>query len=385
MSIAERLKVQQLLGYRVTFCPEPDDRWNLYEDGISATGLELFLEDKEQFRLAQVKGWRSKNTKPSLAFGDFGHCVLEKAYGSVSLPRDGDVQRWVAEVQKDKRKEMGRLTEFQSDALEKTAGLVEIVLQAYIKRWAGDWKGGTYPIKTIVATPAKWLSLEEWFEVPFDFGNGRPIKIVGKRDGVFETTRRTTWVQDHKFKSVIKEEDIALTLPYDTQQMLYLWVSWKQGLKPAGTVLNVIRRPGQHDTGNLKQFLDKVRKDVNPKRWDHYFLRFAMPVTKTEVEAWANRFLFPALSELRDWYEGKVWHYLRPGSLMNKYGRCDLFDLIVRDQERDYYRREKRNGPRGDNKKRSNKGSGEAAVETPAARPTPGRVRVAVRVRGTGR
>jgi hypothetical protein len=150
---------------------------------------------------------------------------------------------------------------------------------------------------------------------------------------VFLDPRGKVYVFDTKCLSVVNEADIVATLPLDLQFMLYLWVTREELKKmPAGITMNIPRRPGQHwlvqDT--LQSFLERVQKDVsNAKRYDHYFIRFDMDITKGELDWWKRNQLDPIMLDLRLWWDGVTPHYMNPKNLVTKYGRCGMFDAIT--------------------------------------------------------
>ena len=307
-------------------------RWDFWSEGVTSSLLSSFLECREQTRLYYVEGWKPKGTKLALAFGTCCHWVLENIYrGSKSAPSPVLPKAVIRMYDQRWKDEVGKPSQQQIEVHNMAVGLANVVLPHYLRRWAGDFPGGKYLGKPGVPVPAKWLGLEKQFSVPYTYPDGKKTRIRGTRDGVFQDKNGDVWVFDTKCRSVIIEEDIEDTLPLDLQQMLYLWAYEQETEKvAAGTVMNIIRRPG-HRLGrdeSLGVFFKRVGKEVE-KKPDHYFLRFKMEVTGSDMIHWRREVLDPLMQDVRNWVEGGGAHYLNPNSLITKYGRCNLFNAIV--------------------------------------------------------
>lgn len=319
--------------------------WNPWVEGLSSSTLGLWLKCREQFRLEMVEGWRNESVPLALAFGTCMHWCLERLYQANVVP--ADPKKWakkrVSEFEALWKEERPGASQKQLETQERVYGLAEAVLPAYVQRWAGDFPGGEYPVQTKVAAPKKWAALETRFKVWWTFSDGKQMPIVGTRDGLFRDKRGKLRVFDTKCRSIINEEDTIDLLPTDLQQMLYLWSVWSEfGEVPAGTTMNIVRRPGhrQGTDESLKEFCARVAKEVSdPKRYDHYFMRFQMDITLGEIESWRDNVLGPILEDFRAWWEGRAPHYLNPEALVSKYGRCAMFGKIVFNNNVGLYRR----------------------------------------------
>jgi hypothetical protein len=316
------------------FRGEEKSVWRLYEHGVTSSLLSSYLLCREQTYLHYVKGYGAPISPIALEYGSCIHWVLEQAYGNPKrLPTDDNIHVWLRCYEAKWRAENRRQTAAQAEMMEKVYGMASCVLPHYFKRWSGDFTGNYGKFKPGTKRPAKWLSLEQEFAVPYTYPDGKVVTIRGKRDGVFLDPRGKVYVFDTKCLSVVNEADIVATLPLDLQFMLYLWVTREELKKmPAGITMNIPRRPGQHwlvqDT--LQSFLERVQKDVsNAKRYDHYFIRFDMDITKGELDWWKRNQLDPIMLDLRLWWDGVTPHYMNPKNLVTKYGRCGMFDAIT--------------------------------------------------------
>jgi len=319
--------------------------WDFWEHGVSQSFIQLFRSCKEQTRLAFVEGWTSRKSSLALDFGTCCHVALSELHGKKKVPTVNQIDRAIDVFEKDWKREYPKPTTKQTEEIHHVMALAKPVLEAYVKRYAGDW-GGKYPFRNKTVVPATWLHLESRFRVPFEFEDGKIVWLNGRFDGGFEDNRKIArkWLFETKTKAMIQEDIIVDLLPLDVQVMLYLWALWKtEGVRPTGVLYNVIRRPGLRQ-GKAEQFVDfikRVREDVfKPARQDHYFIRWELQITKKELEVWERTQLRPMLEEIRLWWEGKSPHYLNESALVAKYGRCSLYEPIVNGNFNDCFQRE---------------------------------------------
>lgn len=319
--------------------------WQFWSDGISSSFLYNFMNCLEQTRLMYVEGWGSRTTPLAMEFGSCMHWVFEQVYGTkqATLPNAQELVDLVSQYEKLWLRNVPMPIPRQLENQELVYGMADAVLPYYFARWEGDFTG-TYRWHNNTTAPVEWHSLEEVFKLPYTFPDGRQTVLRGKRDGVFIDRRGKFWVFDTKCRSVINHDDALETLHMDIQQMLYLYVTAIE-LKqmPAGVIMNIVRRPGQRrgQGEELPPFLGRIRKDVsNPKRFDHYFIRYEMTIDRNELIEWKKNQLDPIMTAVRLWWEGKTPHYMNPNALVTKYGHCSLYAPIVRNEYSMCYRRE---------------------------------------------
>lgn len=340
--------------------------WNFYKHGVTASFLDSFLTCREQTRLAFVEGWSSRDVSLALEFGSCCHWILEQAYSALGMTFHRTSQtygsleqmrsQWVSEETRAYHQkwlsQVDAPTQRQLQQQEFVYGLAEGVLPTYFRRWDGDFNGGKYLYNNNTVCPTRWISLEETFESLYTYPDGLQVPIRGKRDGVFVSPKGGVWIFDTKCRSIIKDEEILETLPSDLQQMLYASVTMKEMLEnpkkyagrtvPTGTVMNIIRRPGQRQKSypNLKALLEKVRSEVsNPKKFDHYFIRYQMVFDKGDIQKWKKETLDPLMLDVRGWYEGTTPHYATHRNLTTKYGKCFMYNPMVKNDFSQCYRR----------------------------------------------
>ena len=293
----------------------------------------MFLNSLEEARLKLVYGFRSRGEPIYFAFGTCMHWMLEKLYEKGTLPTMKQRKRLLVQYGKAWSKDCPRPTMYQTQQQELVRGLASVVLPAYCQRWAGDFKGGKYPVRTVTAQPHTWASLETRFRVPYTFPDGAQTWLNGTRDALFLTRKLDPWGFDNKCLKIIKPDDITDTMPVDLQMMFYVLAMYLEGeFVPCGIIKNIIRRPGQvrNSSETLKGYLGRVALDVqNRKKWDHYFQRYQLKISKAEVMTWRMQWLDPIMLDMRLWWEGKRPTYPNPLTLLTKYGRSDMFDAIV--------------------------------------------------------
>jgi len=331
--------------------------WDFNRDGVSQGFIHSYINCREQTRLRYKELWTSKNDPIFREFGSCFHWLIpwslqkqfKKPSGTASIKRavDSYYCLW--------KKQNPKLTVKKTEQMDYVLGLAEKVLPAYLKRWRGDYADQKYTMGCDVVRVKKWMSFEETWKEPYEFkvqqldALGKVItKIIqlflrGKFDGVFIDKKSGLWLFETKCLSVIKEDEIMELLPLDIQCMLYLLaIKLKYNKKPKGVLYNIVRRPGlrQGKTETLKQLLGRVEKDVNdPKRQDHYFKRIEMVIDWSEVEEWQRTFLDPVLKEIRAWSQGEIKTWMNPDALTSKYGRCELYHLIVHAAKQNFFQR----------------------------------------------
>jgi len=333
------------LSPKVLFRGEQPSLWSPYRDGISQSMVAKFLQCREQTRLHFVEGWTSRRESMPIQFGTCVHWVLSEAYGKKqkTSPSMTWVKKKLVEYTEVWKRELQRMaTTQENEEHVETLNMAEIVLSAYFQRWDGDFIGA-YRVGNTTVRPHEWIGLEQKFNLPYVY-NGREVFLRGMRDGVFRTVNNKTWLLETKTKGVIDEAGIEDTLFFDFQVLLYLLTLYRANPKdvPRGVVYNVIRRPGLRlgKTESWTDFLARVSKDVNdPKRSDHYFIRFQLEISKKELLDWEENTLKPTIEDICKWFDGESPHYMNSSALLAKYGRCDMFEPIVRNNFSGHFQR----------------------------------------------
>lgn len=321
----------------------PNDRdslWKLEKHGVSQSFISKFMQCREQTRLSFCEGWTSKLPSKPREFGSCGHWILKQIYSAKTKKSREDLLHWIGEYRKLWRSLVPMPLEAQLTVQEECYMIMEALLRGYLHRYQGDWTG-KYSFDNPTVKPYKWLGLEDQFKFDYEYEDGVVVPIRGMFDGVFESKQGTVWLFETKFLSRVDEEGLEDLLPHNLQVMLYLTALMQRNeTAPKGVLYNVVRRPAlrQKKDESMPQFVERIYQDVL-QRPDHYFIRWDMTITKAELLKWRREFLDPVMKEIRNWSLGIAPHYMNPDALINKYGRSDFYELIVRNNTAVYYKR----------------------------------------------
>jgi hypothetical protein len=305
--------------------------WDLYRDGVTQGSLRRFRTCPEQFYLHYVEGWSAKSQSDAIAFGDAFHNVLSEVHQGRSINNATDRYK--------KQSIVPKMTASMREDLETLCGQIRVVTDAYMKFWHKDKK------------KRKWIAREKKFST--GYGAALNIPLKGRWDGLYEEGKKL-WLHETKTKSQIDELSIPSLLPFDLQTMLYCYTAEQTyGKKIAGTVYDCVRRPGLRRGAKetLKDFLARTKADI-ANRPKHYFMRWEVSLSSTDVSRWVEHQLRPRVLELVRWWEdikprikegGSRWdsplHFIDDAGLVGRYGRCDLFFAITQQNYHNLYRR----------------------------------------------
>jgi hypothetical protein len=298
--------------------------WDLYQDGLTMSFINKWLACRRQCYLEYVEGWTPKQEDIWFTFGKLVHAILSDSYAA---------GRNICVEYLNKDPLLGQLSLAIPDK-EALYGLAETVLQAYFVLYEQDFKHN-------------WVHNETNFKIdylsPIDKFTSIPLR--GRWDGGIVTPKGSYYLMDHKILSMIQEDNIQLVAKYDTQCMLYLLAASKlsQSGPPVGIIYNIIRRPNhkQKENESLKDF-GKRLTDIIYKDLGHFFIRIPIQITQDEINNWKDTFLYGVLIEIEEWVR-LMYNptYVNPNALVSKYGRCQMFDIIVKNDYSGYYKREK--------------------------------------------
>lgn len=333
--------------------------WNLYRDGCTSTFLDTFNDCYEQARLAYVEGWQSHTNPIYIEFGSCVHDILHNVYrawwenkldaGIFGKDDSTSLESLVIEEVDRYQRKWNSLNEAptptQLQDMELVYGWSEAVLPAYLRRWNGDFTGKYTNLVNPSAHPTEFLSLEEEFKVPYVYPDGVTIWLRGKRDFAYRDKTKKKRILDTKCLGVIKDDEIIDMFPHDLQQMMYLLADLTEtGEMAAGSVKNVIRRPGQRRSKKggveepLENFMARIKAEYDDAdNWDMKdekttgcFVRFEMTISEKELLDWKERTFDPMMQHLRDWVDGKTPHFARHKHAVTKYGPAGMYQPIIK-------------------------------------------------------
>jgi len=324
--------------------------WKL-EDGLTYSSLSRWLRCREQFVLSVMEGWTPKRISTPLTFGTMFHLCLELQFLSPELTPDQITGIATSHVHKS-LSARGALPKEDRDKVAQVKGMITVLFPAYIEYW--QWRD----------EDLEWIERECRFQFNHTVRRYSPrvegssavrdskdtvVPLRGMRDGAFRDNLGNLFLFETKTKSKIDESVLTGTLRQDFQTLLYCYsLMVEHGECPLGVLYNIVRRPSQKfgakDT--MGSFLSRIKKDVD-KRPEHYFLRYNIQLTKEDIATFIRCTLDPMLRSFLDWYETissdhmqrfeSQLHFMNPNALVDQYGKCDLFDLLVREARALYY------------------------------------------------
>lgn len=314
--------------------------WNL-DYGVTYSSLSTWEQCPEQFALAYIDGWTSKRIHVPFEFGHVMHSAIEHQFGG-KTPEE--VIYHVTEAYYKKRLPT-LLHSSERDVLDTICETAKITFPAYCRYWQQDDAG------------LDWLVREGQFSVPYKLAHPagfRTLRLRGMRDGVYRT-RKTGIVGlfETKNKSRISEQEIKDGLHADMQTLMYaLATQLETGHTPTQVLYNVIRRSDiyRRKGESLGDLMKRLKEDIQ-KRPDFYFMRFIVDLLPSDVEEFRRKTLDPLLVRFVDWWESvkknpdargrwkSPYHFRSLQNLIGKYGKANLWEVIVNDNTRSYYRR----------------------------------------------
>ncbi len=311
-----------------------NSHWDLWKDGVTQGSLELFLNCREQFRLAMVEGWTSKKESIPLEFGSAFHHVLAQVH---------DKKRSVEKAVFHYAQTKPVLTGKDKEEFTFLMAQVAIVADAYLRYWK------TYDEGKV------WVCREKTFNYPHqcdllaELVCPQVVPLQGRWDGVFvhnfnnPKTLNTIRIHETKTMGQIDGDGIRLSLPMNLQTMLYAYVAGQMSDSDVdGVLYDVVRRPqlrqGVKEVNSA--FLERIQKAIQD-RPDFYFLRWEVGLKQRDITTWVKQQLDPILYQLAEWsIDPKRHHFTSPKALFSRYGsRCDLFDLMTRGNSFGLYKR----------------------------------------------
>jgi hypothetical protein len=317
--------------------------------GITQSALTDFMACREQFGARYIDGWTPKGLSIPLEFGTvIHHCIQRQITKGASSP-----EKIVAEVcaayDKSRR---GDLKGVAYDDFQRMLTMAEALFPIYAKHNAAD------------DAKQKWIGRERVFSVEhtFSLGHSAPTQLYlnpgtakvllrGMRDGEYRIHDGTLGLFETKTKSSIDDVAIQAALRSDLQTMFYLLaLQIEYGETPTEVLYNVIRRPQLRMSvkETFADFKKRIQQDI-VNRLGFYFRRYQVTILPQDIAAFVRTTLDPALRLLLQWADSisadpfdrfqSPLHFRNLNALFNKYGKCQLYDLLVLGHEKGYYRR----------------------------------------------
>lgn len=168
---------------------------------------------------------------------------------------------------------------------------------------------------------SKSVSQEEVFDISYTLPSGRSIRLRGKFDGI-DRIGKELCLQENKVKGDIDVDKLMTELPSNLQTMFYVLALSSSNRMPSAVRYNVIRRPlsdwrgsfnikqrkgrktkqGLVGTETDEQFHDRLGSLMS-ENGDHFFMRWRVPITKSDLKRFCDECLHPILENLCDDFE----------------------------------------------------------------------------------
>lgn len=278
--------------------------------GVSVSCLNMFLACREQCRLRYVLGYKPLLQKSVFLEGGIYHDGIKditRYYRDKKKANEGGAIKVALKFLKETEKEWssGKSKTADREVALSTVDKGTAILPGYIHRWYKD------DIKR------EWELVEDKFEVPLQMSDGKTIKFIGYYDATFKDKKKK-WIKESKFKARISDgyEDSLIN---DLQVQGYVASLKMGGDAPAGCLFDITRKPAirNRQGESKKDYIDRLMDDVE-KRRDHYFNRYRITYTKTEINDAVMRLEF-LVQTFWDWW--KQCHKER--DLLFNSGHCE--------------------------------------------------------------
>jgi hypothetical protein len=237
-------------------CRPPQD-YIMKRDGITQSMCGNFLSCPLRGMLA-INRWTRPDKAMNTRFGSLFHDTLDKIYsnGITSIQK---IEKMIDAYLAQHAKEWGSSADQKA---EFDAALASALFEVYLEKWEDDF------------TKKKFTAVEQTVEADI-IG----YKLRAKIDGEYKSKTGSAWLMEHKTKSRIDEESLLLKITFDFQNLYYrlIWSTLHPKVKLAGTLYNIIRKPGHKMKGGetLKDFRNRLVTEIRKDK-EYFFKRYEL-------------------------------------------------------------------------------------------------------------
>lgn len=293
--------------------------WTL-DKGLSFSGLHLWLQCQEQFRLKYIQGWRAKQSADdSLLYGAYIHKLIE-------LRPNPEDDNGIREILDKVPGDIPRRVEL--------AAVAAAVYKTY------------YHFHRLDEEKRIDGGAEKKFEYTYRFtynGENFAVPMMGYIDCVLDCSppgakSKRIGLRETKTRVDMAIDNTTAMLVADLQTNSYFLACEQTiGAFPETIIYDLVKRP-LHKFNPEKESLPQFHKrvaEVVEKEPSNYLYRIVYTRSKSEFNLWRNKVLHPILAKFAHWYrrvEAAGWKQIEPynpAALNGKYGLCDHFHLIV--------------------------------------------------------
>jgi len=264
--------------------------WNPVADGLSVSGLNLWLIDKVAYDLQYLQGfevvelWDKKR--------NYGNLVQAGIEGWIKTREQRGISKF---IEAEYVKQVQQYAEH--DQITWWTRLAEH--QVNIWRDLYDKDIDRYSI----------TSSEEKYVQTILLPSGRVITLKGYMDGSGDKA-----IMENKCRGAYSPEAIAGEIKWDLQYNYYLMLYYSyHGRLPEVVWYQHIKRPGgfgyrgprQKKAEDSHTYLERLKTHITDNKEDHYYQFIGRP-TMPEFRQFCYACLYPMLEAFIDWYTGRL-------------------------------------------------------------------------------
>ena len=263
-------------------------KWDPLTDGLSVSGLQLWLQDRFAFRARYCEGWEPVEPwSKKLAYGSLVQAGIEGF-----IKTEHQLKGALRFIQQACSKEIDKYS--LSEEITWWSKLACHQVSVFVDFYGDDL--------------TKLNESERHVSATITLPSERKIKLHGYLDGegdgiLFENKVRGYW----------DTEVLANNLPLDLQYNYYCLLLREEGRLPNTVWYQTCRRatewgyrgPRRKKRETSEEFLDRVttHMSANP---EYYFHRFMGKPTADDIELFCQVVLTPMLEAFMDWYEHQL-------------------------------------------------------------------------------
>lgn len=242
------------------------DWYSLQETGISQSKVQDWLQCKRLFAM-KMAGYGNPLKEIQVGFGNCVHQILDWIYSAQEMPD----KRGIIELVQRYEDEFMQNSILSPQDAQIELGKAQGILWGYVDYYHDEFVENRY------------YDPEHVFNVDF---NGYNLK--GKIDIRYKTKKGEKYIEDHKTKGRIEEDNIIKYLPLDIQSLFYLLADEiETGERAKGIIYNVVRNPGSKPwvskNETIEAFMHRMYEE-SLKRPDHYFKRWKMEFVESDMQ-----------------------------------------------------------------------------------------------------
>lgn len=230
---------------------------NFKNFGLTQTLIKAYRECPRKF-LLKINKYRTSTIKKSLLYGGLIHHLLAEVLKSdrFSIDNIDNIDSCLNKWMLDYKKEQDKNYKIDEVLFEELCGMAAAIIPAYIEYYFKDIKR------------RNWIAIEKQATL----NKGYKLLLNSKLDAIYELTKNSFWMVEHKTMGRINGENLIYALSMDFQTQYYDLTSDNLC---KGCLYDIIRTPQlrRRQNDSLRDFTKRVGDDIS-KRPEFYFMQF---------------------------------------------------------------------------------------------------------------